>query len=161
MDRRELLTIVGAGTAGLLATGGAAALAQDRGGQQQQHQHEHHPHHEHLQTLNACESICGRAAHHCLEQLRGGGQDAEAHALAHELAMDCQATCSLATDLTARGSKVAHYVHRACAEVCARCAEACEKAGDDEIMTECARICREAAEACRQMAQQGQGGRSR
>lgn len=150
MDRRELLGLMGAGAAGLVAMGGGVARAD--------HDHEHH---EHLKTLNECETICGRAAHHCLEQLRQGGQDAEAHALAHELAMDCQATCSLATDLTARGSKVDHYVHGACAEVCAQCAAACEQAGGAEIMTECARICREAEKVCRQMHQQGQQGRSR
>lgn len=146
MDRREMLGVVGAGAAGLVAMGGTAR-ADDQG-----------PHAEHLKTLDECANTCGRAAHHCLDQIRKGGQNAEAHALAHELAMDCQATCSLATDLTARGSRVAHHVHGACAEVCAQCAKACEQAGDDEIMKECARICREAEKVCRQMSQQGQRG---
>lgn len=146
MDRRELLGVLGTTAAGLAVVTGGSALAQEG---------KAHAHGGDTKTLNECEDMCGRAARHCLDQLRKGVQGAEKHALAHELAMDCQATCSLATDLTARGSKVAHYVHAACAEVCAQCARACEQAGGDEIMKDCARICREAEKHCRQMAKAG------
>lgn len=142
MDRRNMLGVLGAGAAGLVALGGTARA--------QQHEHQ-----EHSKALDDCRDLCGRAAHHCLGEIRKGGPNAEAHARAHELTMDCQQFCSLATDLTSRGSSVAHHAHAACAEVCRACAEACDKVAGDKVMQDCARACREAEKHCRQMAKAG------
>lgn len=142
MDRRNMLGTLGAGAAGLVALGGTARAQE-------------HAHDDHGKALNECAAICGRAAHHCLGELRKGGGDAETHARAHELAMDCQQCCSLATDLTSRGSPVAHHAHAACAEVCRACAEGCEKVAGDKLMQDCARACREAEKHCRAMAKAG------
>jgi hypothetical protein len=143
MDRRNMLGILGAGATGLVALGGTTRA-------QQQHEH-----HEHSKVLDECGDLCGRAAHHCLEQLRKGGPNQEVHARAHELTMDCQQFCALATDLTSRSSPVAHHAHAACAEVCRECAEACEKVGGAQVMQDCAKACREAEKHCRQLAKAG------
>lgn len=145
MDRRDMLGVLGAGAAGLVALGGTARA--------QQHEHAGHS-----KALDDCRDLCGRAADHCLDQLRKGGQNAqnaELGARAHELTMDCQQFCSLATDLTSRGSPVAHHAHAACAEVSRACAEACEKMTGDKLMQDCARACREAEKHCREMAKAG------
>ena len=65
MDRRHMLSTLGAGAAGLITLSGTA-LAQ--------------PPHEHGKALDDCREMCGKAAHHCLEQLRKGGPNQEAHA---------------------------------------------------------------------------------
>jgi hypothetical protein len=51
-----------------------------------------------------------------------------------------------------RGSDLHVLTCGVCAEVCMRCAEACERMGDDETMKRCAEVCRRCAESCRQMA---------
>lgn len=134
MDRRDVLGVLGAGAAGLVSLGGTARA--------QQHEHAGHS-----KALDECRDLCGRAADHCLDRLRKGGQNAanaELGARAHELTMDCQQFCSLATDLTSRGSPVAHHAHAAC-----------EKMAGDKLMQDCARACREAEKLCRQMAKAG------
>lgn len=143
MDRRELLTVLGAGAAGLAAMGGGTARADD---------HEGHEHDGHIETIAECAKVCNEAAHHCLSELRkGGGEHAELHAKAHEAAMDCQAFCALTAMLTARGSPMAKYAHQACADACRDCAAACE-GHEDQIMKECVEICRKCEQVCRQMA---------
>lgn len=140
MERRNMLGVLGAGAAGLVASGGTALAQQP---------------HEHGKALDDCREVCGKAAHHCLEELRKGAGNREQIARAHEMTMDCQRFCSLATDLTSSSSPVAHHAHAACAEVCRECGEACEKAAGDKVMQECAKTCREAEKHCRMMAKAG------
>ena len=151
MDRRELLGLLGAGTAGLVALGGAEA--------QEDHTHEHahsEAEHKHIQVIGQCALLCNEAAHHCLHQLAEGRGDRQHHARAHELAMDCQAFCVLTATLMARGSPLAQYAHGACAEACRCCAEECEKAKEDhDIMRRCAEACRACESTCRAMAKAG------
>jgi hypothetical protein len=143
MERRELLGVLGAGAAGLIAVGGGTARAD----------HEH-AHDGHIKVIGDCAKICNQAAHHCLDQLRKGGPHAEHHARAHEAAMDCQAFCVLTATLTARSSPMAGYAHKACADSCRDCAAACEGHKDD-VMTECVKACRECEKVCRQMGKAG------
>jgi hypothetical protein len=147
MDRRELLGMLGAGAAGLVAAGGVAHAQQG----QQAHQHdEHHEHH--IQTIDECARVCNETAHHCLEQLRGGGQGQADHARIHDAAMDCQAFCHLTSALMARHSKMAPQAHAACAEACAACAKACEEASEkSDVVKRCAEACRACEKVCRQM----------
>lgn len=142
MDRRNMLGVLGAGAASLVALGGT--------GHAQQHEHRGHS-----EILDDCRNHCGRAADHCLEELRKGTEQREAYARAHELTRDCQQLCSLSADLTSRGSPVAHHAHAACAEVCRACAESCEKIAGDKILQDCARACRTAEEHCRNMGRAG------
>ena len=143
MDRRELLSALAAGAAGLVALSGGTARAD----QQQEHG-------EHVKTIGECALVCNQAAHHCLSELKKGGPHAELHAKSHEAAMDCQEFCALTATLMARSSPYSKYAHRACADACRDCAAACE-GQQDEIMKECVNACRECEKVCRQMAHGG------
>src|SRR3954467_11776853 len=125
MDRRQLLGILEAGAAGLVAAGGGTARAD--------HDHEHD---EHIKVIGDCAKVCNEAAHHCLGELKKGGPNAEHHVKAHEAVMDCQAFCVLTATLMARSSPMAAYAHAACADACRDCAAACEGQQAD-IMKEC------------------------
>jgi hypothetical protein len=140
MDRRELLSALGAGAAGLVALSGGTVRAD----QEQEHG-------EHVKTIGECALVCNQAAHHCLSELKKGGPHAELHVKSHEAAMDCQAFCALTATLMARSSPYSKYAHRACAEACRDCAAACE-GQQDEIMKECVKACHECEKVCRQMA---------
>ena len=140
MDRRDLLSALGAGAAGLVALGGGTARADQE-----------HEQGEHVKTIGECALVCNQAAHHCLSELKKGGPHAELHAKSHEAAMDCQAFCALTATLMARSSPYSKYAHRACADACRDCAAACE-GQQDEIMKECVKACRECEQVCRQMA---------
>jgi hypothetical protein len=141
MDRREVLSILGAGAAGLVAMGGGSTRADD-----QEHKLDGH-----IKTISDCAKFCNEAAHHCLRQLKKGGPLAEYHAAAHEAAMDCQAFCTLTAALMARRSPMAKHAHQACGNACHDCAAACEGHQDD-IMKECVTACRDCEKVCRQMA---------
>ncbi len=141
MDRRELLGILGAGTAGLVAWGGAA------GADDKVHQHD-----DHIKTIGECAKVCNQAAHHCLTEMSKGSSHAGLHAKAHEATMDCQEFCRVTAALMARTSPMAKYAHRACADACRDCAAACG-GHQDEIMTACVQACRECEKVCRQMAE--------
>src|SRR3954447_9176147 len=120
MDRRELLGILGAGAAGLVASGPGPAQA-DREG----------PPEDHIKILGECAKICSEAAAHCLDELPRGGRHAECYVKAHEAAMDCQAFCVLAATLMARRSPVARYAHSGAAAACRIFSAACEDLQDD------------------------------
>lgn len=143
MDRRELLGVLGAGALGITAVAASPARADDD-------KHDHHKHDEHIHVLGHCAKVCNEAAHHCLDALKHGGDNAEKHARSHEAAMDCQAFCVLTATLAARQSPMARYAHQACADACRDCAQACE-GQNDPIMLECVKACRECESMCRSM----------
>ncbi len=60
MDRRELLNILGAGAAGLVAFGGSAARA---GTPSEEHEG-------YITIIGRRALVCNEAAHHCLEELK-------------------------------------------------------------------------------------------
>jgi hypothetical protein len=143
MHRRELLGVLGAGTAGLVACGSASAAL--TGNAQQ-------PHDEHIKTIAECAKICNQASHHCLEEMGKGSSHNELHVKSHAATMDCQEFCRVTAALMARSSSMAKYAHRACAEACRECATACE-GHQDEIMKACVQACRECEKVCRQMSE--------
>lgn len=171
MDRRELLSVLGAG-AGLAALG-STAFAQDSEAKSKHedadHAHEHHEgghqagqaqagHDEHLRVIVECAGICNETARHSLEALRKGGEHSKVNAAIHEATMDCQAFCALTAALVARKSPMAGYAHGACADACRDCAAACGK-GQDDLAKRCAEVCRQCEQVCRQMAKKGGKGR--
>jgi hypothetical protein len=140
MDRRELLGVLGAGAAGLVALDGGQARADQEG-----------PHDDPIKTLGECAKICDEAARHCLDEYRHGGKHAEDHTRANKAAMDCRDFCVLAAKLMARKSPMARYAHMGAVAACRACAEASEHCYD-EVMKECARQTRICERMCRRLA---------
>ena len=100
-----------------------------------------------IEDCSDCHNICVETAAHCLEL---GGKHAEA---AHvRLLLDCAEICLTSANYMLRGSELHVRTCAVCAEVCDRCADSCEKFGDDALMKQCAEICRRCAESCRKMA---------
>jgi hypothetical protein len=94
-----------------------------------------------------CHRVCLETVTYCLQQ---GGRHTEA---AHiRLLLDCAEICQTSANFMIRGSDLHGRTCAVCAEVCRRCAEACEGFGDDRQMRRCAEACRRCAESCRQMA---------
>jgi len=142
MERRELLALLGAGAAGVWMTG--SAKAGDEKDEKKMKEH-----HAHMKTMGECAMICNMTSAHCLMELKKeSSENRELHAKCAALTNDCQTFCVQAVTLMARHSPLAAYAHKACADACRDCAEACSK-GDDEMMKKCADICRECERACR------------
>lgn len=158
MDRRKMLGTVGVGATGFLAAGATAVAQAPKAGDHDHKQISYKsaldPHHQAcLDACSTCSAVCNEAASHCLEELKTGSDNQAAHAMSHQLAMDCATMCATSATLIARSSPLMAEQCNACAEACARCAEACEKHQQDAaIMKECARVCRECEKSCREMA---------
>jgi hypothetical protein len=153
MDRRELLGVLGAGAAGLVA------LSQDevRGAEDHAGHHHDKAHMDCMKACGECAKACNETAAHCLEQLCEGSGDRKVHAKVHSLTMDCQEFCVLSATLIARGSDLMQYSCEACAEACRCCAEACDKHPAAEIVQACAEACRACEKTCREMVKSMRG----
>jgi hypothetical protein len=64
-----------------------------------------------------------------------------------KLDRDCAEICALTLSFVARNSPEAASLVRTCAEICASCAEECEKHNHDHCR-DCADACRECEEKC-------------
>jgi hypothetical protein len=145
MVRREMLGMMAAGAAGLAAMGGASTRAAQQGANDDA-----------IEVMGKTAKACAEASHHCLQELKKGGSDAEKHARALAMAASCEKFCTLSAMETACASPLAHLAHEANAEACRMCAEACQ-AFDDQVMKHCAECCRQCAETCRAMARKHAG----
>lgn len=92
----------------------------------------------------ACHEVCLETIDYCLS--RGGDYAEPAQ---QRLMADCAQICRLAADFMTRGSEYDRDSAAFCADVCDRCANACEVFGDAQ-MVECAEACREVSSACRE-----------
>jgi hypothetical protein len=148
MDRRELLSVMGAATVGLATLSRAAEV-----GEQEEHHHHHHDkvHEDCMKACMDCSRACNETADHCLDQLGAGSGDRKLHARVHALTMDCQAFCTLSTTLMERSSELMQYSCEACAEACHVCAAACDQHPGAEVVKQCAEKCRTCERACREM----------
>lgn len=90
-----------------------------------------------------CHDACLESIVYCLQT--GGAYAARSHIA---LLLDCAQACQTAADSMLRGSDAHGELCRACAAVAARCAESCERLGDDQQVQACARTCRRCVEAC-------------
>jgi hypothetical protein len=141
MERRELLSLMGVGAAGLLSTGTAFAGSQQDDKDKQ---------HEHMRVMGACIHACNELANHSLKHLASDKSEHREHAAkVHELTMDCQAICTLTATLMLRQSPLAKTMHQACAEACAACATECEK-GQSDLAKKCAEACRNCEKFCKE-----------
>ena len=68
------------------------------------------------------------------------------------LLLDCAEICRTSADFMIRGSDLHPHICRACAAVCARCADECDAMGDDPYLAACSEICRRSALTCAEMA---------
>jgi hypothetical protein len=93
MDRREVLSVLGAGAASLVAMSQGTAMAQHEG-----HTHRDKAHEDCLKACEACERSCNETFHHCYMQVAAGKKE---HARALHLVADCAKFCDLSADLIA------------------------------------------------------------
>lgn len=91
--------------------------------------------------------ICLETVSYCLGK---GGKHAEAKHL--RLLLDCAQICTTSADYMIRKSEMHGRTCGLCADVCKRCAEACDAFGDDPQMKRCAEACRRCVQSCREMA---------
>lgn len=93
-----------------------------------------------------CHEVCLSTIPYCLEQ--GGEHATESHIV---LLLDCAAICQTSTDFMLRGSDEQELICAACAAICRRCANECDRHADDDVMRACAEACRRCAESCERM----------
>ena len=105
--------------------------------------HEHH-----RSCIDACVR-CAEVCEHCADACLG---EADVKDLAEciRLDRDCAELCWLAAGFTARGSRLAGEVCRACAEACDACGAECDRHEHAHCRL-CAEECRRCAEECRKM----------
>jgi hypothetical protein len=99
-----------------------------------------------IQTCLDCHRICLETITHCL--LRGGEYASEKRIL---LLQDCAEICDTTANFLTRNSDLHATICGTCAEVCLKCAEDCERLGNDDLLKACAKACRQCAEYCQLM----------
>ena len=142
MDRREMLGVIGTGTASLIALGGVEAFAGQSG------HHMDKTHEECLKACADCAKSCEMMFHHCFKLT---AQGEKGHAKSAQIALDCADFCGLSAKLIARMSPMMAISCTACAEACKKCGDECSKS-DMAEMKECAEVCRKCEQSCREMA---------
>lgn len=95
-----------------------------------------------------CHAACIETAVHCLGM--GGEHAGPEH---QKLLADCAQACITSADFILRMSNRHADYCRVCTELCAECADQCDRlASGDETMTRCAALCRQCERSCREMA---------
>lgn len=96
-----------------------------------------------INALTNCVEACEACAAACLAE-----NDAAAMAECIQADRDCADICNLAIQYLARGSRHSLAIIGICADICAECAEACDKHDHDHCQA-CAKACRRCEESCR------------
>ena len=99
-----------------------------------------------IQDCLDCHLVCQEIA----LSLHAEGRQAAANHV--RLLLDCAAICQASADFMAGDSDLQGRFFGACAEICPRCAQECERFESDAQMKACANACRRCGESCRQMA---------
>ena len=141
MDRREWLSLLGAGAAGLVAVGGQTARAAEEEEQSEEQE-------ECMKACVTCADECNEAFRHCLKETENGHHE---HARTARLTLDCAEFCGMTACLISRGSELHALACRACADACKRCGDACTDM-KGEAMKDCEQACRKCEAACRKLA---------
>ncbi len=137
MQRRELLGVLGAGAAGLIAVPGA-----DAKGAKMDHVHEVC-----LKACSDCVKVCDDTFYQSYLELAEGKRN---FAKALQLTSDCAAFCGLASSMIAKHSPLVVLSCHACAEACKACSEECDKFDSPE-MKACVKACRYCEKTCDEM----------
>ena len=106
-------------------------------------------------TMDQAIENCTRCHRICLETAARhfrGERSPKIEETLVRLLLDCAEICSTSADFMIRGSDVHQHVCRACAAICTRCADECDRQGEDPYMAACAEACRRCAESCAAMA---------
>lgn len=103
-----------------------------------------------MQTcMNACmecHKICLETMTYCMSK---GGRYMDMGMMS--ILRDCSEICMMCMNMMIGGSEFMERTCMLCAEMCDRCAAACETISDDSKLMECAAACRRCAETCRAM----------
>ena len=94
-----------------------------------------------LQVLQDCINECNHCYHACLSEEMDMSR-------CIQLDRQCADICQLAASYVASGAEATHILLEACAQVCALCADECEKHVMDHCKR-CAEACRRCAEECK------------
>lgn len=94
-----------------------------------------------LRTLQDCVNECN----HCYQACFSEQMDMSR---CIQLDRQCADICQLAISYVASGAEATHILLEACSQVCAMCAEECEKHVMDHCKR-CAEACRRCAEECK------------
>jgi hypothetical protein len=95
--------------------------------------------------LMACALECNYCTTACL-----GEKEVNMLAGCIKMNIDCADICNLTALLIARGSKQADQFIEQCVEICARCAEECQRHAHHEHCRKCAEFCNICADHCSQ-----------
>ena len=105
-------------------------------------------------SLEQCIENCQRCHRICLEtaarHLKGEATMEPTHL---RLLLDCAEICQTSANFMIRGSDLHGETCGACSVICERCADECDRHGEDPHMAACAEICRRCSETCREMAE--------
>ncbi|TAE59157.1 MAG: four-helix bundle copper-binding protein [Nostocales cyanobacterium] len=100
-----------------------------------------------MQTcMNACmecHKICLETMTYCMIK---GGKHVDMGIIG--ILRDCSEICMMCMNMMMGGSEFTSRTCMLCAEMCERCASACETISNDKKMSECAASCRKCAETC-------------
>lgn len=97
-----------------------------------------------LEECVACARTCTDTLVHCLQM--GGAHAAVNHV---QILLDCTQICNTTSEFMSRYSPQHGVACKACADICDRCATACDSFKGDDAMTACAKECRKCADSCR------------
>jgi hypothetical protein len=132
--RRDILSALALGTAGVALAGNRADAAADSGEDDAKHKAMMKSC---CDICSECAEACNKAFHHCLEQAAAGKLP---HARMAQIALDCAAFCALSAELITRHSMLMAVSCRACADACRRCAQDCESFDTDLAMKMCVQV---------------------
>lgn len=96
-----------------------------------------------------CARICDTCSAHCAKMVADGKKE---HLATLKTCQDCAEVCSATARVAGRDGPMTDLMAAACADVCKRCGDACEKHASDPMMKKCLEECRKCEKVCRSMA---------
>lgn len=97
-----------------------------------------------IEALQKCATACENCADACLHE-----DNLSEMVACIRLDRDCANVCTTALYMTIRDSEYIRSILTLCEQICADCAEECEKHDHDHCQ-QCARACRRCEEQCRE-----------